>query len=204
MAFRFARALRAAFCVLAATTMTYAPACSDDHHDDGATGPTDAVYEGTATDEGLSNLEGLETKTDVARAPLITSPTNGAKVQSASAPTFTWKATPTATLPPSRRSQNTRFAMGAPFGPMRSAHAHGTPMNGKAFLLVFKNASGATVLRVLTTNATYQPTADKFGKLKEAKTALTLSIAGASYDNNNVVQGSGPFVGEPVSFTLDP
>jgi len=199
MSFALARCLRAAFFILAGSAITYAPACGHSH-DDEASGPTDAVYEGTATDEGLKNLEGIETKTDAARAPLVTAPANNATVPSATAPTFTWKATPTAFAP---LRTPTRFAGASPFGHERDAHAHGTPMNGRAYLLVFK-ANGANVLRVFTTNTTYQPTADKFGKLKDAKAPLTLTIATASFDQNNVVQGSGPFVGDAVTFTLSP
>ena len=197
MSFALPPALRAAAFLALATGIVYAPACSDHSHE--STGPTDAVYEGTATDEGLKNLEGLAQQNDAARAPLVTSPTNGAKLPSATAPTFTWKATPTAALP-SRQ----RFGGTSPFGPLRAAHAHGTPMNGRAFLLVFKGASGATVLRVLTTNTTYQPSAEKLAMLKDAKTTLTLTVATASFDNNNVVQGSGPFVGDAVSFSFEP
>ena len=197
MSFPLARGLRAAFFILAGTAITYAPACGHSHEEGG---PTDAVYEGSATDEGLANLEGLETKTDAARAPLVTAPANNATVPSATAPTFTWKATPTSFVP---RANGTCYAGAAPFGAMRNAHAHGTPMNGRAFLLVFK-ANGANVLRVFTTNTSYQPNAESFTKLKDAKAPLTLTIATASFDQNNVVQGSGPFVGDPVTFTLSP
>ncbi len=201
MSFALARGLRAAFFLFSGTAIVYAPACGHDH--DEASGPTDAVYEGTATDEGLENLEGLSPTTDAARAPLVTAPANGAKLPSATAPTFTWKATPTSFAPSRRSVEPTKYAGASPFGPMRDARAHGTPMNGRAYLLVFQ-ANGANVLRVFTTNTSYEPTAEKFSKLKDAKAPLTLTVSTASFDQNNVVQGSGPFVGEAVTFTLEP
>lgn len=185
-----------------AIAVSYAPAgCSDDH-EHGATGPTDAIYAGSATDEGLAAFDAATPAADAAKAPSLTAPTAGAKVPAATPFAFTWKASPTASLAPRLTPRAAPHYDGAsPFGAMREAHAHGTPMNGKAYLLTFRS-NGATVARVFTTNTTFTPDEATWTKLKDAK-SIEAVLATAQYDQNNIVQGSGPFVAPGVAFTIE-
>jgi hypothetical protein len=190
---------RFASAVVIATAIgaSYAPmGCSDDHSHETSTGPTDAIYLGTATDEGLAAFDAATPTTDAAKAPALTAPAAGAKVPAATPAAFTWKASPTASI----RSAP-RYEGSSPFGAMREAHAHGTPMNGKAYLLTLRS-NGSTVVRVFTTNTTYTPDDEAWSKLKTAK-SIEAVLATATYDQNNILQGSGPFVAPGVAFTIE-
>lgn len=190
---------RFAYAVVLATAIaaSYAPTgCKEDEHSHG-TGPTDAIYAGGATDEGLTAFDAATSTTDAAKAPALTAPTAGAKVPAAFPAAFSWKATPTGFLP----KPTPRYGGDSLFGAMREAHAHGDPMNGKAYLLTLRS-NGNVVARVFTTNTTYTPDDATWTKLKEAK-AIEATLASAQYDNNNIVQGSGPFVAPGVAFTIE-
>lgn len=190
---RFASVVAFATAVLA----SYAPAaCSDDHSHE-ATGPTDAIYAGTATDEGLKAFAAASPTTDAAKAPVLTAPAAGAKVPAASPATFNWNA-PTAFVSP---RLTPRYGGTSPFGAMRAAHAHGTPMNGRAYLLTLRSG-GSVVARVFTTNTSFTPDDATWTKLESAKT-IEAVLATASYDQNNILQGSGPFVAPGVAFTIE-
>lgn len=178
--------------------VVYAPAgCKEDEHDHG-TGSSDAVFAGTANDEGLDAFDAATPTNDAAKAPALTAPQAGAKVPGATPIAFTWKATPTAL----RMRGAPRYEGSSPFGAMRAAHAHGDPMNGKAYLLTLRSG-GNVVARAFTTNTTYTPDDATWTKLKTAK-SIEATLASASYDNNNIVQGSGPFVAPAVAFTIEP
>lgn len=172
--------------------------CREDEHDHGG-GTSDAVFAGTANDEDLAAFDAATPTTDAAKAPALTSPAAGAKVPGGTPVAFTWKATPTA-MRLARTSP--RYDGSSPFGAMRAAHAHGDPMNGKAYLLTLRSG-GSVVARVFTTNTTFTPDDAMWTKLKTAK-SIEATLASASYDNNNLVQGSGPFVGPSVAFTIEP
>lgn len=190
---RFASAVVLATAIAA----SYAPTgCKEDEHED-ASGPTDAIYLGNTTDEGLAAFDAASATTDAAKAPALTAPAASAKVPSATPIAFTWKATPTAM----RVTPVRRYEGASPFGAMREAHAHGNPMNGKAYLLTLRS-NGSTVARVFTTNTLYTPDDEVWGKLKAAKN-IEAVLASAQYDNNNIVQGSGPFVAPGVAFTIE-
>jgi hypothetical protein len=191
---------RLASAVVFATALlsSYAPSgCKDDEHEE-ASGPTDAIYLGNTTDEGLAAFDAATPTTDAAKAPALTAPTAGAKVPAATPIAFNWKATPTAFVVP--RSAP-RYGGASPFGAMREAHAHGSPMNGKAYLLTLRS-NGNTLVRVFTTNTVYTPDDEAWTKLKDAKN-IEVVLASAQYDNNNILQGSGPFVAPGVAFTIE-
>lgn len=184
---------------VAAIAASYSPSgCSDDHSHETSTGPSDAIYLGNATDEGLAAFAAAVSTTDPAKAPALTSPTAGQKVPAATPIAFTWKASPTALL---LRGAPPRYEGSSPFGAIRRAHAHGTPMNGKAYLLTLRS-NGATIMRVFTTNTTYTPDDETWTKLANAK-SIEAVLATASYDNDNILQGSGPFVAPGVAFTIE-
>lgn len=191
------RVLRMASLSVLGLAVVYAPAgCKDDEHEH-AEGTSGAVFAGTATDEGLTAFDAATPTTDASKAPVLTAPQAGAKVPSATPVAFTWKASPTALRP----IPAPHYRGASPFGAMREAHAHGNPMNGKAYLLTLKSG-GSVVGRVFTTNTTYTPDDALWSKLKTAK-AIEATLASASYDNNNIVQGSGPFVAPAVAFTIE-
>lgn len=177
--------------------ISYAGACGHEH--DSPSLPADVIIEGDATDEGFSAFERAPETADAARAPVLTAPKEGSTIPDTEPLAFTWKATPLAFTTP--RHPIHHVAYPPSFGPMREAFAHGIPMNGRAFVLTIR-ADDRTVLRVFTTRLIYQPDAAARAKLKEATGSLSATIASASYDNNNIVQGSGPFLGNTVRFNV--
>jgi hypothetical protein len=178
----------------AATAFSYAPVgCSDELPQSQGTGPTDAIYAGGANDEGLALFDAATPTTDASKAPALTAPAAGAKVPAATPAAFTWTATPTALL--------RRYEGSSPFGAMREAHAHGDPMYGRAYLLAFRSG-GKMVARVFTTKTTFTPDDATWSKLAQAK-SIEAILATAQYDQNNIVQGSGPFVAPAVAFTIE-
>jgi hypothetical protein len=200
---RIRRLLHGACIVLAATGIS-AAGCSDHAHDT----PSDVAFQGEANADGFETFAAAAPKEDAARAPTLTAPANGAKVPSATPQKFEWK--PAAAMGPAPAARERyaavsppRFVFPLPIGPLRTARAaHGAPMNGRAYLLTLKSG-GNNVVRVFTTTTTYEPDAAAWQKLKDAK-SITATIATASFDNNNVVSGSGPFVSPATSFTIEP
>jgi len=184
--------------LVAALVATYAPACGG--QDDSATGPSSVLLQGLATDEGLTTFVAAPSRDDATRGPALTSPASGAKVAGTSPAMFAWAA-PTALVAPAQQRRE-RFVTPIPFGPMREAHAHGAVMSGRAYLLTL--TSGTTnVVQVFTTNTSYTPDADAWQRLVNAK-SIAATIATAFFDNGNLIQGSGPFVGAATTFTVEP
>jgi len=179
------------------------PACG--HSDHGETNNpdlADVVYEGKATDEALQRLLSTSATEDLTGPPEFSVPSNNAVIPESTWPTFTWKLRSTATgrnpakRPDIRRTQ--RFAWGAE----RTAHAHGTPVNGRAYYLLFANAAGEPVLRVFTTASSYAPSGDPWQKLVNAGGPITATLTTALYEDNNIVPNSGPNRGPSIAFTV--
>ncbi len=78
---------------------------------------------------------------------------------------------------------------------MREAHAHGAPVNGRAYLLTFMTASNAKLLRVFTTELQYLPDTAAWETLSGSVDAVGVTITNAIFEQNRVAQGGGPFVG---------
>ncbi len=193
-----ARLTRALLCASLGVAVTYTPAC--DHHDDETT-PDDpgTVYQGGTNDEALAALEGAKT-TESATGPALTAPAADAVLPATPAPAFTWSTGgSTGELLPRRAPS---FTTPLPFGPLRRAHAHGAPVNGRAYLLTFTGASGSVVLRVFTTTTTYTPDAASWERIRTAGATVTAAVTTASFDNNNLVQDGGPTRGAPRTFTF--
>ena len=196
-AFRFARFAAA---VLLAAAASYASGCSskDDHHAPSGVN-ADVVYQGGTNDEALDKLLAAKISTDASKAPAFTAPADAAKLPAATVPEFAWKPMPTGQL----RWIKPRISPHAtPFGPERSAYAHGAPVNGRTFLLVFSTPGNTKVLRVFTTATRYKPDDASWGKLKSAGGVITATLTTAMYDNNNLVQDGGPFAGPPIKLEV--
>ena len=183
-----------------AVLLTYSPACSEDHH--GSSSNPDVVYEAETNDEALQTLLAAPAAKDPARGPWLSSPTSGAKISKASPMTFEWKGM-TASLDRPASTRQARWTFDAALGPMRRASAHGTPLSGVAYLLVVTSADNPQLLRVFTKNTTYKPDDATWSRLTKATGPLSAIVTTASFDNNNLVQGSGPFASDAVPFTLE-
>ncbi|AUX45632.1 hypothetical protein SOCE26_071270 [Sorangium cellulosum] len=205
----------------------YAGACGGHEHEDDPTssGPEldDVVYEGGATDEALVALLAVAPKTEPSQGTVFDAPEDGATIPGDAAPELTFHVAGSAQGAAPRIAPALRLAaasapaarevgagagawaeLAALFGPARAAQAHGTPVNGRAYFLVFSTAEREGLLRVFTTELSYTPDAAAWEKLRSAGAPITVEVVNALFESNRVAQGGGPFVGEPVTFTIAP
>lgn len=82
------------------------------------------------------------------------------------------------------------------------AHAHGTPISGRAYFLVIASESNPKLLRVFTTKTEYTPADDLWATLKTEKGELSATITNAIFDENRISQGGGPFQGVKIHFKI--
>ncbi|WP_437731008.1 hypothetical protein [Sorangium sp. So ce1335] len=205
----------------------YAGACGHSHDDgDTSSGPSagpeldDVIYEGGATDEALIVLLGAEPKDEPSQRTVFDAPEDGATLPGDAAPELAFRIAGGAqgAAPALRRAAGDAPAaqepaaagspvwaeLGALLGPARAARAHGTPVNGRAYFLVFSTPERAGLLRVFTTKLSYTPDAAAWDKLRAAGGPITVDVTNAMFENNRIVQGGGPFAGEPVTFSVEP
>jgi len=180
----------------------------------------DVVYETGATDEALEALLAATPETDAAHAATFTWPSDGDIVTADSVPTFCWQAGPTArldvrtprvgVLTPAPRAHHeastfdvaARAVLGPLLAHVQPAYAHGDPVNGPGYFLVFSTASNDKLVRVFTTGLDYTPDADHWDTLKGAGAEITATVTSATFDSNRIADGGGPWNGTPIKFTI--
>ncbi|WP_437630835.1 hypothetical protein [Sorangium sp. So ce854] len=206
------------------STAMYAGACGHGHGETSSVPElADVIYEGGATDEALEVLLAAEPKDDPAQGTVFDAPEDGAALPGDAAPELTFRiagaaqgAAPRAAPAPRRAAVDLRARepgaagsplwgeLGALLGPARAARAHGTPVNGRAYFLVFSTPGREGLLRVFTTRLSYTPDAAAWEKLRAAGAPITVDVTNAIFENNRIVQGGGPFAGEPITFSIEP
>lgn len=160
------------------------------------------VYESLATDEGLVALLGQQAASDPAQNAIFDLPITQMSLPAASAATFAWHIGESATLsPPSLRKW--AFDVDSILGP-RQAYAHGAPINGRGYFLVFSTPAAPKLLRVFTTNLTYTPDATAWATLVSAGVPISLTITNAIFEDSRVAQDGGPYAGPAISFIIAP
>lgn len=216
---RFRHPLRNAALLALACALPYFPACSSDKkaatEDTGNPALADVVYVGGTTDEALDQLLSV-TPLDWAWAGgAFTSPKAGAVLPAGTPATFNWHvdsssptngaggaAGATGWLAPAPGATERLSRLLQAFGPERSAWAHGAPLNGSAFFLVFSSPSSPQLLRVFTDKTSYTPDAADWQKLVAAQATITLSVTSAVFENNLLTADGGPFTGQTLTFTI--
>jgi hypothetical protein len=159
----------------------------------------DVIYEQGTNDEGVLTLLGAPAVSESSAEPVVTEPLDQAVL---SAPeTFAYRVGASARRERERRGPERR-ALPDWLTLERSAFAHGTPMNGDAFLLVFSTPSDPKVLRVFTQARSYVPSADEWRRLVEQSGFVTLTITHAIFEQGRLTEDGGPFVGQSVRFTI--
>jgi hypothetical protein len=165
---------------------------------------SNVVYVGGATDEALLRLLDAPLKDDTRQYVVLDSPDISAPIpkdtpatfafhlasQAARAPAVREKATPRRA--PEWRSLDELLQL---LGPPRIAHAHGIPYNGTAYFLVISDATSNRKLRVFTAQTSYTPEEDTWQSLAQAVQPLTLKITSAFFEENEIPEDGGPFVG---------
>ena len=159
------------------------------------------VFEGLATDEALVIMLGLQARAEPAQSAVIDVPAAQMSLPAATPATFAWHIGELANAGPS--FDDWASTLRGLLGP-GVAHAHGVPMNGRGYFLVFSTPSSPKLLRVFTTDLTYTPDAVAWGALVSAGEPISLEITNAIFEDNRVAQDGGPFSGSAVSFSITP
>ncbi|NUQ72648.1 MAG: hypothetical protein HUU21_03755 [Polyangiaceae bacterium] len=196
--------LRLAMLIAACSVAIYTPACGSDETqptEPGTTDLTDVIYESGATDEALVALLSAKSIEDPAMGAALTAPAQGAELPP-TPPTFTWGVGGAGALilpPVAPRRLKLAFEL---FGPERAAEAHGAPVNGNAYFLVFSTPKNSRLVRVFTTTLSYTPDAAAWSRMKAAGAPITASVLTGTFANNRLAEGGGPFAGSPTTFTI--
>ncbi len=193
--------LRAAVFSLALVSslgLTLFSGCEGDSQGEGGrvAGLDDVLYDGGATDEALEALLAQQPKDDPEKAATITWPANNEQLTRAEPPTFWWEVGPTARrLAPSdlrigqQRAPIPKHPLSWLLSRVPSAHAHGTPVNGPAYLLVISSDDDPELVRVFTTASEYQLPESAWTKVKDATGPLTAKVVWADFETNRVIDG---------------
>jgi len=162
------------------------------------------------TDEALLRLLDSTVEDDARQHVIIDSPDLAAPLPRDTPPTLTFHLASLAVHSPRpsaaprlapawQRSVRAALALLSPIG---VAHAHGIPYSGNGYLLVFKDADGKRQLRAFTSQTSYTPDAAAWQKLANARAPLTLEITSAYFEENEIPDDGGPFVGGTFQLQL--
>ncbi|MDI1430908.1 MULTISPECIES: hypothetical protein [Polyangium] len=190
-------------------------ACHDDEESVPA-GYEDVVYGGTTTDEALAAfLTAVEANPPAnapSQAPTLLNPPAGA-LSAATIPTFSWAVgatsrltppAPPSLLPAEPRAEPLLAPLAALLGPVRAAHAHGTPFTGYATWLVVSSDADPKLARVFTSETSWKPSDSVWARITAAKATLTVELQGAQLVDNRIDMDGGPFQGSKTTFTITP
>jgi hypothetical protein len=204
---RFHRVLSIAARAAAASLAMYAGACQSSG-DPAATDPLQGVfYEGGANDEALVELLVKTPVASASQGTMFDVPVASQVLPAGAPATFAWHVGgATGALQPPAGPPSTRSAWArlVDLVGVRAASAHGPPVNGRAYFLVLSTADKHELARVFTTNLSYTPDAATWQKLQSAASPLTAGITSAVFENNRIPSDGGPYVGQPVTFSLAP
>ncbi len=180
------------------------------------------IYEGGATDEALENLLAGTVSFVADQEVLFTWPVDGDILPTDEPLSFCYVVPESTARAP--RSHPTREAFGwlfpgqrhsgkdgawvgldtalllAPiFAEPTPALAHGTPINGRAFLLKFSSSANPSLATVFTTQLDYFPDALVLQKLHAADGGVTVELTSAIFEENRVTPDGGPFRGGKIT-----
>lgn len=190
--------------------------CSDDDGADPAAHGngdlSDVVYAGLVTDEALEQLLDRTPKDIPAQRLVIDSPQNGETLSKDAPAALAFHSAVTGRLEQRPRPQHytapdfrARFVsdLVGLFGPIRAAHAHGTPYNGVAYFLEISDARGSDALRIFTDQTSHQPAGVEWAALADLPQPLTLTITSALFEENKIPSDGGPFLGGTAEFRVE-
>jgi hypothetical protein len=175
----------------------------------------DVVYDMEGGDEALQAMLAATPKTDAANAAAFDAPLDGDAVPAAAPFTFRWhvgasssRFEPTRWLvPPIERRKSVKSRLAHTFvesmlGGVSTAHAHGPPVEGRAYFLVLSTDADAKLFRVFTKNTQFTPDAEAWDRIVAAGAPITASVLTADFETNRIAQDGGPFEGVPITFTV--
>jgi hypothetical protein len=166
-------------------------------------------YLGAATDEAYAHLVDLPpTQIDTRRLELD-APTS-TKLAEATPSTFAFHVqgaqgavVETQGSPSWQRWARTSWRQVVRFAtPVGVAHAHGVPYNGDAFLLEFRANDGSSLARVFTSEGSFAPSVAQWAEWASASQPIGLRIVWGSFEENELIEDGGPFVGLDFEFSI--
>jgi hypothetical protein len=218
------RVLRVLFlCGLASVGLYGGASCSSDKETaatTSGTGGTSAhdvvVYEGDANDEALAALMAVEGPKDPSTYAVFDEPKEGVVLPSSPAPTFKWHLKMPSDVDVDAGTDSGAFLRSpalperrALLGPLldllgkeRAAEAHGTPLTGLGYLILFTSDKNNDLLRVFTSKTTYTPGPGAMEILQGVDGPIQAWILTGVFDNNVLTADGGPFRGPWISFEL--
>lgn len=198
-------------------------------HDDETTADelADVVFEAKTNDEALAAMLAAPPVDDPTQAAYLEAPADGATLQASDALTFRWRVGKAAAsrtfttpdqatmarlehpagpslLPRSRAANGPWWSLLRAVAPIGVAHAHGTPVNGRAYFLVVTDANGAPLYRVFSLGFENVTSAAKRAELAAAAQPLRASVLDAVLENDAIAPGGGPWQGPAIAFTVTP
>lgn len=191
---------------------------------------SDVIYEAEATDEALEALVAAAPKDQPEKAATFLNPANDSELPRNPPFQFEWQpgsgqtgrlesppswvtrpvvgralprgfAVPAST-PPSAIERFGMNVLGHALSNVPSAFAHGTPVNGPGFFLTLSTADNPKFLRVFTLDTKYTPEAPAWEALAAVGEPITARILSAEFEENRVLQDGGPWLSEPITFTI--
>jgi len=199
-----ARATTVGLFIALSSAVVYGGACAGDAPLDPAL--ADVVFQGEADGPALDQLLAATPVMNAARAAVIDAPPTGTILKASSIATFTWHAggaaaarLPPSLLPPPARPEPAPWLRDL-VGPERAARAG---QSGVGYFLQFSTEKTPRLLRVFTTGTSYTPDAKAWKTLSAAMIWTTLSIFTATFDDDALMAGQGPFEGTPILFCID-
>jgi hypothetical protein len=178
--------------ILIGSVLLLATACHEE--EETPTELADVIYQGGANDEALELLIATAATPDATRAAVLTWPADGESIPASPVKEFWWEEGSTARAPVERLL----------LGPLRAAFAHGAPVNGPAYFVVFSTSTNDKLVRVFTTELSFTPDAATWQKMVDANEPVQCVITNAVFDNNLLAADGGPFVGAPTTFSITP
>jgi hypothetical protein len=185
---------------------------TDKNGDEGGADLEGVVYVGRTTDEALEYLLDRTPEDRESQRLVIDSPAADATLSKDEPPVISYHNAVTGQL--ERRPAPSHYVAPAwtlrartdlsnLFGPVRAAHAHGTPFNGLAYFLEVDDADGNHGLRVFTDQPSYTPESVAWAALSGLSQPLRLTIVLAIFEENEVLANSGPYLGGSIEFRVE-
>jgi hypothetical protein len=201
-------------------------------HDDETTSPDfpGVIFGAQTSDEALRALLSAQPVEDPTQAAYLTSPKTGLAQPTTLPLTFEWRVGPPSSRGPasmhdhrlarhtSRQSPSGETALSLlprtepteslassllrQLAPIGLAHAHGSPVDGRAYFLVVTDANGEPVHQVFTTgfdNVVGEATREE---LALAPQPLRASVLNAVFERDAIIPGGGPWRGPAIELTL--
>ncbi len=140
------------------------------------------VYQGSADSTALEALLAVAAQPSSELAPIIDSPTDGSLLP---------------VDPPQRFAWHVPGSMAA-----LASEAGAEARSGVGYFLLFGDADTPQLFRVFTTETSYTPDAAAWATISSAGIWTMLTVEAATFADDQIAPGGGPFVGTSVLFCV--